>query len=132
MMPGSENFHFMLCVDFSFFSFLLGFILVDVASFDRNSLSCYQEAGYRGNLNKKFLTDGGLIHVFERSVALDLTSDLEWWVLLSSFFYSFSYYANKNDLLSIESKLLINVSNIKITILLCLQPFKLMFSAVTF
>ena len=78
MLPNSENSHFMLCVNFPSFSFLLGFILVDTASFDRNSLSCYREAGYRGNLNKKFLTEGGLIHVFERSVASDLTSNLEW------------------------------------------------------
>lgn len=105
MMPSSENSHFMLFLDFSFFSFLLGLILVDVASFDRNSMSCYQEAGYRGNLNKKFLTDGGLIHVFKRRVALDLTSDLEWWVLVSSFFCNFSCYVRKVDLLSIEIKL---------------------------
>ena len=41
-------------------------------------------------------------------------------------FTGFSYNARKDDLASFECKLFINIFNIKIAILLCLEPLKLM------
>jgi len=49
-------------------------ILVELTSFQRSNLSSYEEAGYRGSINKKFLSRGGHIHVFKQGKPLPSSS----------------------------------------------------------
>lgn len=47
-----------------------GMILVDVFPFDETLMQHYRQAGYRGNLNKGFITMQGLIHIFTKGKSL--------------------------------------------------------------